>query len=632
MFSPDHLIASAASTSQNRGRSIPALEMPSLTKSVVVLSGKTPAPFENNARKIAEFLGAEVRLVSLATAGDIESVRQLVPPCAALIVHMDTLAEMADMLDAGVNGLLALIDLAAHIFVYGFESTDCHTSILTALSSDGLLGLEPLPMTNLSFVVSDSHREWCRQFSGLSVRAVDRTRDAGFVEGRSRERQAILIRAAGYPFFVRVDHGRSDMFFVACSELGDLDEKIPNKAGLLPWFSRVVPLMIFLRSALGNRIWHSDSSQACFIIDDPLLKQRYGFLKYSRLLEAIDEQKFCACIAFIPWNYRRSRKQIANLFSTAPNSLSLCIHGCDHTRGEFAATANELLRDKAQLALERMQFHKELSGLPFDDVMVFPQGLFSVEAVKALDACGYLAAVNTDPCPSNMPQILTLRDLLDVAVTRFEGFPLFARHYPKDPAELAFDLFLGKPALVVEHHGYFRNGYKDLGTLVRRLNALDAGLEWNNCSRACLKRVTSHGNVHVRFYTNRFRLTNNSTRSEAYVLFRRWTSEGPLPGVTLNGRDWIRERSNGRLTIRLSLNPGHAAEIRIFSERPANSATVSWKPTSMHNAKVLVRRVLSEFRDDYVETNGLMSKLLSGVHKLRAWKRRAQPGFSGYAN
>jgi hypothetical protein len=636
MYSPDHFCASAASTPQNRGRSVRALEVNSLTNSVVVLSGKTPAPSENNARKIAEFLGAEVTLVSVATACDIESVKQLVPPCTAVIVHADTLVEMAEVLGAGVNGLLALVDLAAHIFAYGFQATDRHASILTALSSGGLLRLEPLPKANSAFIVSDRDRESCGQFSGLSVQVADRTRDACFVEGRPRDGQTALIQAAGQPFFVRVDHGKSELFFVACSELGNLDELIPSKTGLLPWFSRVVPLIIFLRSALGNHIWHSDRSQACFIIDDPLLKQQYGFLNYSRLLETMGEQRFCACIAFIPWNYRRSRKQVARMFSTVPSPLSLCIHGCDHTRGEFASPGYEVLRDKARLALDRMQLHSELSGVPFADVMVFPQGLFSTEAIKALEACGYLAAVNTNPCPSNKPDALTLRDLLDVAVTRFEGFPVFARHYPRDPAEFAYDLFLGKPALVVEHHGYFRNGYKELETFVKRLDELDNGLEWHDLanifSQTCLKKVMPNGDVHIRFYTHRFRLTNSGARSETYVLFRRWISEGQLPSVTLNGREWMRERTDDSLSITLSLDPGETADIRIFSKCAAGTSTVSWKPTKTHNARVFARRVLCEFRDDHVETNGLISGLISNVRKLRVRNTQVQTGFAGDKN
>jgi hypothetical protein len=47
-------------------------------------------------------------------------------------------------------------------------------------------------------------------------------------------------------------------------------------------------------------------------------------------------------------------------------------------------------------------------------------------------------------------------DLLDVAVTRYGGFPLFGRRYPRSLLPFALDLFMGKPALIAEHHEYFR--------------------------------------------------------------------------------------------------------------------------------------------------------------------------------
>src|SRR5207248_2798636 len=115
------------------------------------------------------------------------------------------------------------------------------------------------------------------------------------------------------------------------------------------------------------------------------------------------------------------------------------------------------------------------------------------EAMAALKAVGYLAAINSYLSPSTRPETLTLRDLLQVAVMRFADFPLFGRRYPRDVAEFAFDLFLGKPALAVEHHGYFRDGYQSLHAFVQDLSRLDARLEWttvgNICSQACLTRV-----------------------------------------------------------------------------------------------------------------------------------------------
>lgn len=296
---------------------------------------------------------------------------------------------------------------------------------------------------------------------------------------------------------------------------------------------------MFLRGALGNRVWHNDHPRACFVIDDPLLKNRYGFLEYRRLLELMARKNFSACIAFIPWNYRRSSKEVAALVSSTYSLPFLCVHGCDHTSAEFAATDFELLRGKSQLALERMREHQRLSGVAFDDVMVFPQCHFSAETVRALKASDYLAGVNGAVCPSTMPEALALRDCLDVAVTQFADFPLFGRRYPRDLAEFAFDLFMGKPALAVEHHGYFQNGYQALDTFVEGLNALDHRLEWTNlasiCSRACLTRTVDRGDVHVRFYTHRFWLKNEGTVARRYVLFKRQTSGGPLPAATVDG-------------------------------------------------------------------------------------------------
>jgi hypothetical protein len=601
-------------------------EMDLLTTHVVVLCGETPTVSESNARKIAEFLGTKVTILSVRAIYEIETIREFVTPGTALIVHADTLVRIAEVLGTGVGGLLALMDLGAHVFIYGFESTDCHASILRTLSLGGLLGLEMLPAADATFEVANGHREWCGQFSGLSVRAVDPKRDGCFAEGNAHDSQSVLVRAAGRPFLVRVDHGRSDVFFVACGELADLDEKVTCEVGLLPWFPKLIPLMIFLRRVFGNHIWHSDHSQACFIIDDPLLRQRYGFLEYQRLLAVMAQRSFSTSIAFIPWNYRRSRQQVANLFSATPTPFSLCIHGCDHTGGEFATTDIESLRKKTHLAIERMRAHCQLSGIPFDDVMVFPQGLFSAEALTALESSGYLAAVNTDLCPSTMPETLILRDLLDVAVTRFANFPLFGRRYPKDPAEFAFDLFMGKPALAVEHHGYFRNGYGAIDTFVSRLNALDERLEWaslaNICSRACLTKTAENGDVHVRFYANRFRLKNTGTQTRQYVLLRQRHLDGRLPSATVDGCEWSCEQHGDSLKLRLSLDPGKTAEIRILLDHSAY-ATFERKQTLVHDARVLVRRVLSEFRDNHVDTNRVLDGIVSIARSFRSRRKAA---------
>jgi len=600
---------------------------------VVILCWNAPAVSDANAHKIAAFLGADVTFVCLTTAvlRDGAALQELVPRCTSIIVDAATLAKAAEAMKSGISGLRGLTSLAEHVFIFGFQPTDRHSAILRALSSGGLLGIQPLPDTHATFHVSDGHREWCGQLSGLSLGAVDATRESCFVESSEERRHDVIIRAGDKPFFIRSDHDGAQLFVVACGELADLDEKVRRDASVLQWFSGLVPLMMFFRRALGNRVWHNDNPRACFIIDDPILTNSYGFLEYRRLAEIMRQQRFSTCIAFIPWNYRRSSKEVAELFSSSHPMSSLCVHGCDHTGGEFEATDFESLHKKAQLALERMRTHQRLSGVPFDDIMVFPQGLFSPEAITALKASGYLAAVNTDLCPSIMTETLVVRDLLEVAVTRFADFPLFGRRYPREVAEFALDLFVGKPALAVEHHGYFRDGYHALETFIARVNALEERLEWTNpatiCSRACLTRTTEDGDVYVRFYTNRFLLKNDGTQTRSYILLRRQAPDGPSPSVTMNGRGQDYEREDGNFKIHLSLDAGQIAEIRILSGRP-NSPDFSRQQTTIYNVRVRVRRMLCEFRDNYVDTNRVLDRIVSTARTFRS-RRKALRGAAG---
>ena len=422
----------------------------SSTSDVVVLCWMAPRESDRRALEIAAFMGSNVRFLSLSAAVLTGSTppRSIFPRCSCLIVEAETLAKIAQEMPAGVSALSGALELVEHVYVYGFQPTASHNAVLQALSSKGLIGARALSGDATLHVAADQ-AEWCFQFSGLSVGSADPARDRSFVEGDASGELATLVRVGDQPFFVRGKNGRSNIFFLAGGELADLDENVTRHCSGLKWFCGLVPLMMFLRGALKERVWHNDHPRACFIIDDPLLQRRHGFLEYKRLLNSLSRQTFSVCIAFIPWNYRRSNKKIAQLFLSNPEVAFLCVHGCDHTGAEFEERDTELLRGKAQLALDRMRKHQQHFGIPFDEVMVFPQGLFSAEALPALKAAGYLAAVNTELSPSTNSRSLSLRDLLDVAVTRFADFPVFGRHYPNELAEFAFDLFLGKPALAV---------------------------------------------------------------------------------------------------------------------------------------------------------------------------------------
>jgi len=254
-------------------------------------------------------------------------------------------------------------------------------------------------------------------------------------------------------------------------------------------------------------------------------------------------------------------------------------------------------------------------------VMVFPHGVFSLEALDALHACGYLAAVNTTVCPAHDPATLALRDLMEVAVTRFADFPVFGRHYPGDPAEFAFDLFLGKPALAVGHHTYFKDGYEPLVALGESLGAMEPRLQWASLSTICettsLSRVDENGWVRVRFYTRRFSLRNHDCEPHTYHLSRR-TVLLDRPCVYVDGERHACEHANGELTFSLLLKPGETVRIALDGEA-ASDRPVHYRRRVMNP----VRRLLCEARDNHVETSPFLFGLVSSLWRLGERSGRA---------
>lgn len=259
---------------------------------------------------------------------------------------------------------------------------------------------------------------------------------------------------------------------------------------------------------------------ACLIIDDPLLRPRYGCLNYKKLLQEMKEHRFFTEIAFIPWNYKRSDQKTVKLFLDNPDHYAICVHGCNHLGNEFGKGNYQKLQALSSTALWCMEEHKRLTGLTYDPVIVFPQGCFSSVAMHALKDQGYFAAFNTTLRATDREEELPPIEYQWPATTIYHNFPLFLRRYPEDKALFMKDIAAGRPIIIVGHHGEFRNGYKSMTDLVDWINSL-GNIKW--CS---LLDIAEHylGTKAEPIATN----ANPSPSTlyvESKVVFRRYLSE-----------------------------------------------------------------------------------------------------------
>ena len=176
-----------------------------------------------------------------------------------------------------------------------------------------------------------------------------------------------------------------------------------------------------------------------------------------------------------------------------------------------------------------------------EPLMVCPQELYSLEAIRAFaDSRQFIGVVCTACMPRNLtaPSICGA-DLLLPAQDSFFGFPVFKRHYWTGMSNFAMSLFLGKSAILVEHHEFFRNGPGAAENFVSELSKLNPRIQWTSLAetakRTHLRRRLSENQHEVRFFTDDFNLEHAGETPAEYRLIRRIPATTIVRRLMVNG-------------------------------------------------------------------------------------------------
>jgi hypothetical protein len=572
-----------------------------------VWHGPNPAASDLNILKLAEFMGVPAHAKVLPQDGrDFWKVieQHTLTGDYAFCINARTLMNRCQGLGSKGSSQVAAARYKTQLFVYGFDPDFRGSEVVSVLSEGRFSSVRNLDPRENEYSVLKTSPFFGQEFSGLTFGPTNSKNDVVFQSAEQDEQVKEFVRIGNHPFLAGIENPHSFVLFAGTREILDIDACFPRGVRLLNAFSQLVPLMMFLRHVFGRRCWHGARKLGSLIIDDPLLTGRYGFLHYESLLKAMEQSQFATNLAFIPWNYRRSRTKVINLFKRHPARYSLSVHGCDHTRAEFATSDSATLRAKARTALRRMSAHEQLTGLPFDRVMVFPGGHFSSEAIKTLKAANYVAAVNSTEFATDLPDgDLRIRDVLGLAVTRYSNFPLFIRRYPHRIAEFALDLFLGRPALIVVHHEDFENGYAEIQAFAEQLNSLCGGIKWCGLEeiarRSYLIKEDCNGDLHVRLHTDDVIVENLEQENRRFHLSRALEDNADLPRVTVNGKVVSSHAVDGGLAVKLELKAGEEAKVSLRTADAVVTGSLE-AGSLLYRLNVRARRYLCEFRDNYV--------------------------------
>lgn len=495
-----------------------------------------------------------------------------------------------------------LVSRFPFLLVHNLDDGPFATSMLRHLSGDQLTSLQPVVQARLTYQVA-RHQSICGVYSGLEFGPVDSANDRVFAGELDSAALQTYIAIDGQPLFASMSRHRAQVFFLAGRSI--LDLRVEERAfDSLRYFSQSVPLIMLLRHVFHDECWRPNARHATLVIDDPLLQECYGFLNYASLLELMDRYNFHTSIGLIPRNRFRTSPKIARIFCDRPDRYSLCVHGNDHTAGELGTSDAVRLNTLLQTAVRRMDVHRHETLIPYDKVMVFPQGVFSEAAMKVLKANNFSAAVNSHPHPHGESASLRLADYIQPAVTGYAGFPLYLRKYVREmaPYDAAFNLFFGQPVLIAEHHAIFKDA-DFLIDLVSRINSLAPDVHWSNLQTAIensfVQRETPDGTLEVLTYAGSARLKSTARNVLRCSVVKRDWGDVPLRQVLLNETPVANcATADGRISFSFDLTHGMS---HLCSLDYRNGFPLSTSSRGVGEIlSVVLRRRASELRDNYL--------------------------------
>lgn len=458
----------------------------------------------------------------------------------------------------------------------------------------------------------------CDTFSGILIDNENDDIDAGIIYNKNCEKITNYLSVTSASIFLKYQIHNFKLFILSCKKIMDIDVQCYKNLDVKKHFSLLIPMIMFLNEAFEGIIWKCKKKQACLIIDDPLLCKNYGNFNYIKMLNLMDKRNFFTNIAFIPWNYKRVDKIASKIITDRSDRYSLSIHGCDHTSKEFNSKSYEELNTKILISKSRMLELYSKKSIPFEKVMIFPQGAFSKEAMRILKSHNFMGVVNSTFIPvDKMTSIIKLSELLKPAVMTFEGMPLYVRRYSSDGlANFALDLFLGKPCLIVEHQEYFKNGYKKLSDFIAKINSTFKDLKWCGLEeiikKTYLENNVSEKIINVRVFSNNFVIKNKNEYETEYHVSKDNLNSGDVKALLIDGKEQRNNHRNDLLKIKLRLKPKQSVTVCIkYHNKYKELAPYTFNSKYMINTAL--RRYLSEFRDRIVSKNDISLYLYNKI-------------------
>jgi hypothetical protein len=413
------------------------------------------------------------------------------------------------------------------------------------------------------------------------------------------------------PVFVKLTSPQRDVFFLA-SWTKLMSKETDELVSLIPY-------LMFIKYAFGNQCWHGENDYANLTIDDPWLREPYGYIHYEELGKEAQKMPFHVTIAFIPYNYNKSQAKGIEIFRYYSDQLSLSIHGNNHNFSEFrkdpdryAQQTKEIHPDEKNIlqALSRMERMHSLTGLPYDRVMIFPRGAYTRENLRQLKKNNFLMTINSMR-PHHAGDWQDSVERLRGITLQYESFPMVLRYgIPEEDsgnseesrnAWIQLRLFLDLPVVLYTHLEFFKDGSRAFNPIAQKINKIQPTILWAGLGEIAkhlyLQKKINETEIEVLAYTSELEIKNTYPVSMKYIIKKVDDFSVPLQSVKINGESCLYSRTENNIKIETWIKPGYKKNIQVLYR---SDYQFNLFPYSDSDPETNFIRGLSDFRDNYL--------------------------------
>ena len=541
--------------------------------------------------KVASFYGLAFDKVDLSATPLSDSSLKDSTGAYYLAVFIDG-TQLEQGLDEQAAKILgeAVANHGVNLFISNFNSSA--STAVTTLTGGEITGSSEINASTKNYSVTQAAPEITRQLTGINVRHTSKPDDRGLVIRSGAAHTQVLVTAADdsgtpWPLFARYQAGKGNVFVVSNGKSTYLHTNLLSENYYArrsdayftqQWFSQITPLLMFMRYAGGERVWHTDHNYANFTMDDPVLQQ--SVFDYAGMLQQTQAHHFHFTLAAVPGTLEKRDQSVVDIFRDHADQMSLVQHGDTHQGYEFyrheisptdpySMYVSSLATQEAHLLEGRstLQTFSQDTGVPYGPIMVFPFGISPLDTLGLLKKYNFQATINSSDVPLDTPSTRNWDAYMYPAELAYNNFAVILR-YGTGQSPYPFLFFLGKPVLEYDHIERFAKGIDAYNPYADAINSVQGGkVEWRSLDyilkHLYLQKTNRDGSLDVKFWGNHIIVTNESDQERSYHIQRDETFNVPIKSVQLDGAVVDYTATNNMLQVDTTIPAGGSRDLQI---------------------------------------------------------------------